>query len=275
MTVPFNYLLLRTVVGIIAISIAGICTWAFYFATDLAFFHSTESTTEVLLPTSISVTFHFGAVVPFAGMLFIVGAFLLGYNGMGKLQFWLAKFAAISAFLIAIFPTSINMDWVRSLPQLLAIVPRECLTLKPEEIICNVYDNDMVSLIHFVSAFLLIAILFVFCVIFFKRALKKLKINPDHKKLKIRAALYLVCAVAMLLSAIYYGLFADRQDPSNPALFYVELICLVAFGVSWLVAGKQLPFIGYDPQTEKAMTLQVDTALADKSDITDETSIKP
>lgn len=248
---PFNYELLRTLIGIIAISIALICIGSFYYVTELSIFVPGTNNTEIFLPTSISVTYHFGAQTPFVGMLFIVGAFLFSYGGSSTLQFYLAKAAAVFAFLVAIFPTSINMNWVKRITELENTLPRKCLT---QTEICYVYDFFLTARVHQVAAILLIMILFAFCLIFLFRVRSKITRHPSHPKLKARAAIYAICALSMIGAGIYFLVSADSSNPADPALFYVEFICLLAFRISWLVAGKKITILAEDKDKEGSMT---------------------
>ncbi|MDU0354123.1 hypothetical protein RS130_09405 [Paraglaciecola aquimarina] len=133
---PFNYEILRTIIGWIAISIAVICSISYFCYTNIPPAISA-------VPTSISVSFHFGSIIPFVGLLFVVSAFLFAFDGAGKLQFWLSKLAAICAALVAIFPTNINFEWAMSHPELKLLLPPICmekLAQDPTLLACNIYD---------------------------------------------------------------------------------------------------------------------------------------
>lgn len=113
----FDYRTLRFILGWIAFS--------------LPFVVSVVSTTSL---KSISASYHTEAQDIFVGLLFIVGSFLVVYNGHLIREAVASKIAGFAAILVALFPTA-----------------------------CYTCDVDLNSTIHYVSAVLLFGILTYFC----------------------------------------------------------------------------------------------------------------
>lgn len=261
-----DYRALRMIVGLIAVCIAIVCTGLFVFHTGKA-----------IIPTSISVTYHFGARDFFVGALFAVGGFLLAYKGWTTTELWLAKIAGISAILIAVCPTSVDLGWVHTaeLP-FDATQCKVCDTvggLSEKEALqtagangaaieatgkCITTGSKFTPVIHGSSAFLLIGILFYYCIGFYRRVQTKIKEYPDMKVLKWRRSIYLVCALSMALSAIVGGyMLMVNSAPDNTAIFWVEFVCLMAFGVSWIVASKRAWLLSYKKEVEEEVDIKV------------------
>lgn len=245
MNKEINYKILRLIVGTIAISIAIVTTILFCVYSG-----------KIMIPTSISVTYHLGARDFFVGSLFAVGSFLIAYNGFSKTEKVLAKFAGIFAILVALFPTTVNLNWIES-----AQIPFDTQFCKiyDEGNICNTTSLEETPYIHGVSAMLLIIILFYYCLGFANRANTKLKKRPGMTRFRIRKWIYMLCASAMVLSTGFLLLskWLDNS-PDNTAVFWVEFICLWAFGISWLVASKRLPLISYKEKDEDDADIEME-----------------
>ncbi|MAA72398.1 MAG: hypothetical protein CL679_11825 [Bermanella sp.] len=176
-----NYRALRLIVGIIAVSIAT-------FTSILFAIHAGKS----IIPTSISVTYHLGARDFFVGSMFAVGAFLIAYNGFDRIEKVLAKFAGVFAILVAIFPTTVNLNWISAegilfdtgICQILSVA--EDTESQSKTTKCNTTNMKLAPYIHGVSAVLLIFILYYFCRGFAKRVKEKLEKSPLMKKLRVR-----------------------------------------------------------------------------------------
>lgn len=113
----FDYRALRFLVGLIAIFLPIIV--------------SLLSTTEL---SSISASYYTNARDVFVGMLFIVSAFLWGYNGHTSREAVASKIASLAAMAVALCPTSSDL--------------------------CEI---DTLSIIHAIAAFVLFSILVFFC----------------------------------------------------------------------------------------------------------------
>ncbi len=86
------------------------------------------------------------------------------------------------------------------------------------------------------------AVLACLCVIFYRRARAK-----GHREALWRSYIYAACAITILLVIAVLGIdnFTGNHLASKlPRLtFYGERAGLIAFGISWLVASRALPFI--------------------------------
>ncbi|GJM10460.1 MAG: hypothetical protein DHS20C11_27360 [Lysobacteraceae bacterium] len=164
--------------------------------------------------TSISQAYREGGWARdiFVGFLFAIAAFLLAFNGHTKVQMVLSKVAAFAAMGVAMFPCK-----------------------------CETYE-EIVPHVHGVSAAIMFLILAAFCYTFFKRALSK-----GHPQAKVRAAIYAVCGVSIVLVILvlaYDGVTGGSIKSSFARLtFFGEAVGLVAFGVAWLTASRNLPLI--------------------------------
>ena len=83
-------------------------------------------------------------------------------------------------------------------------------------------------------------ILAYFCYVFYRRAIEK-----GHGEAKVRATIYAVSGVAILLAIV--GLAFENLSGGvlsshfSPFIFYGEATGLVAFGISWLTASRTIP----------------------------------
>jgi len=164
--------------------------------------------------TSISASYYSTGPAQsiFVGYLFATSAFLLAYNGRSRTEMVLSKVAAAAALGVALFP-------------------------------CNCADTtEQSSPVHWVSAASMFVILTYFCYTFRQRALDR-----NHFEAKIRAAIYLICGIAMLVSIAVLG--ADALSHRwlthrvSDLVFWGETVSLIAFGVSWLTASRVLPLL--------------------------------
>lgn len=148
----------------------------------------------------------------FIGFLFAIASFLLGYNGRSQGEMISSKVASAAAIGIVLFPCDCDGRPGRT------------------------------AWVHFTSAAAMFLILIYFCCAFYGRARDK-----RHTQALRRARIYALCAFAMSASiAAIAGdaLFRGALSARFPTLtFWAELIALVAFGVSWLLASHFIPVL--------------------------------
>ena len=148
----------------------------------------------------------------FIGFLFAIASFLLAYNGYSRPEMILSKVASVASLGIALFPCQCD--------QPAAGVP----------------------VVHFASAATMFLILAFFCYAFYRRARAK-----GHSEANVRAIIYVVCGVAIVLSILVLALDAVLGRPLSGRLprltFYGEATALIAFGISWLIASRTLPVV--------------------------------
>jgi hypothetical protein len=148
----------------------------------------------------------------FIGFLFAISAFLLAYHGRSTFEMVISKIAAFSALGVAMFP-------------------------------CNCGGHpEIIPHVHYISATIMFLILVAFCYSFYKRAHDK-----GHTQAIIRAYIYAICGITILLVIAAIGLdFVLGEAISSKfsrLTFYCEAAALVAFGIAWLTASRILPLI--------------------------------
>ncbi|MDP6633578.1 MAG: hypothetical protein QGG42_01600 [Phycisphaerae bacterium] len=158
--------------------------------------------------SSISASYYTNARDVFVGMLCVVSAFLLAYNGHWLRESIASKVASVAAVCVAVFPTSPAGG-----------------------------GYSMTSWVHFGSATVLFSTLAYFCLGPFRKNTK----GQSGKK-GVRSKVYLVCGstmiacMAVMLAAIS---FLSREVITTWRIIYWgEATALVAFGAAWIVAGK-------------------------------------
>ncbi len=163
---------------------------------------------------SISESYHRDAMARdlFVGLLFVISALLITYNGRSWLEWGLSKLAAIAALGVALFP---------------------CACGEAESII---------SKIHGGSAGVMFAVLGFFCYLFIQRA--KTKTYPQAK---LRITIYIICCGAIILSIAMIGinfmLDGGLEGSIKRLVYKFEALGLIAFGIAWLTASRMFPVI--------------------------------
>ena len=196
----FDYRGLRFAMGCVALSLSFLVVWI----------------AKIPL-SSISVSYYTGARDVFVGSLFMVGTFLIAYNGQYVHEAILSKIAGIAALVIALEPTS-------------------CLVALDPSICAGVITSGHPK-IHGIAALIHFSILAYFCLIPFRRqAIKKGAIG------KRRWVIYTLCGWAIIwsLSAVLLSEFGFLHI--ERLVFYAERVALSAFGIAWIVSGHKLPF---------------------------------
>jgi hypothetical protein len=148
----------------------------------------------------------------FVGFLFAVGAFLAAYNGRSKPEMVCAKVAAVSAFLIALFPCG-----------------------------CGGRD-EIIRGVHYAAAAAMFVVLAFFCWKFYERAIGKIHEKPQAR---VRALVYAACGLVIVVSILCLainGLLDGKLSQDHPTFVYwFETAGLLAFGISWLTASHVVP----------------------------------
>jgi peptidoglycan biosynthesis protein MviN/MurJ (putative lipid II flippase) len=106
---------------------------------------------------------------------------------------------------------------------------------------CGTHE-EIVPYVHYISAAAMFIVLACLCGIFFKRARLK-----GHREAKWRSYIYAVCGITIVIVIAVLAIDHFAGDPISSRIprltFYGERAGLVAFGISWLVASRALPFI--------------------------------
>lgn len=169
---------------------------------------------------SLSAYYHTNARDVFVAVMIITGTLFFTYRGYDYTDSILANLAGISAFGIALFPTSSKNI--------------SCL-------ISNTYENP---LIHYIFAGTFFITLIIFTLFQFTK--KSINSLPTSRK-KIRNKIYIFCGIVMIISLLLIVIhkFGTKQisvtlNLEKQFTFYMEWIFLIAFGISWLIKGKAI-----------------------------------
>jgi len=162
---------------------------------------------------SISASYYTEARDLFVGLLFVVAALMLAYNGHNRRESIASKTAAIATAGVALFPTAPLVG-----------------------------DSDWKSFVHYACAIVLFCILAYFC---FGPFRERTKGRAGMKGR--RARIYLTCGWVIVLSmvglAIAKVLLPAAIVSTYKMTYWAEFAALWAFGIAWITAGKVLPFL--------------------------------
>ena len=150
----------------------------------------------------------------FIGCLFAISSFMFAYNGDSAAEMILSKIVALAGLGVALFPCGCG----------------------------DVTDPKAHPNVHYTFAGIMFIVLACLCRIFYQRAKAK-----GHREAKWRSYIYAICGIAIVIVILVLGidgltkghLLSKVPEPT----FYGEWTGLVAFGISWLVASRALPFI--------------------------------
>jgi hypothetical protein len=170
---------------------------------------------------SISAYYYSNMRDPFVGLLCMVGVFLYSYQGLSWVDDLVTNVCGLLAIGVAFFPTQMEDErWIKvGVAQL---------------------SDYQSSFVHYTCALLLFVLLACVSTFLFT------KTNPDKKPTKQKLArnrVYIACGLVMFAAMLVGGGFSlpPFQHAAPPHLiFWVEAICLNAFGVSWLIKGEAL-----------------------------------
>ncbi len=195
----FDYRGLRFAMGCVALSLSFLVVWI---------------AQEPL--SSISVSYYTPARDVFVGSLFMVGTFLIAYNGHYLHEAILSKIAGLAALVIALEPTSCS------------------ITQAP--VICANVTTSGHPTIHSIAALTHFSILAYFCLIPFRR---EPHASPAGKR---RWVVYTLCGWAIIWAIVAVVLSEFGLIHVPRLVFYAETLALCSFGIAWILAGHKLPF---------------------------------
>jgi Protein of unknown function (DUF998) len=160
------------------------------------------------LESSISAYYHTPMGAVFVGVLWALAVFFASYNykplpgfNLDNKLSWAAGIAAVG---VALFPTT-------------SVAPSQ--------------SEQVVGRVHLTFAGLLFALLAVFALFLFPRSSGAM--TPEKRR---RNALYRTCGGVMVAAMLL--MFPSNLAPDSlHAFFWLETICVVMFGISWLVKG--------------------------------------
>lgn len=210
------YTYLQRAVGVIAVLLPA----------TLAVGHLILGGDEPGLRGSISAYYytHMGNV--FVGALCALAVFFLSYNYRPIRSFetdnLLSRFASLAAIGVAVFPTADDAVFAST-------------------------GEKVVSTLHLICAGILFGLLGVFSLFRFTMTGPSGVTTPQKRR---RNRLYRICG-ALIFASMALVLVSNvvEPPPSWHALFWLETVCVVAFGVSWLVKGGFLGIMADPPTT--------------------------
>ena len=150
----------------------------------------------------------------FVGCLFAISSFMFAYNGDSAAEMILSKIVAAAALGVALFSCGCGKE----------------------------PDPKAMPSVHYTFAAIMFIVLACLCGIFYQRARAK-----GHRQAKWRSYIYAICGIAIVIVILLLGIDSLTKGHLLSKVprptFYGELTGLLAFGISWLVASRALPFI--------------------------------
>ncbi len=206
---------LRSLVGVLGI-LLPLILWL------LLYVHSGHSTPL----DSISHYFFTRVGSIFVIIVSLLAIFLLVYKGYETVDFILSSLAGISALLLLYFPTS-NIDCSFLL---------DCNT-----VITKIEDNTFRETFHFAMAGIFLGCLALISIFLFTKHTEDTK-GLVMPKLKAENMTYIICGFIMLLAMLLiltniFGLLSKEDFNNKNLTFWLEVLALEAFGVSWFKKG--------------------------------------
>lgn len=191
--------------------------------------------------TSISHYHYTYSGVIFTGFLMAFGFLLISYKGYDDGEFFsdnkITNFAGMCAIIVVLIPTKYKAG----------------LDCTP-----NYHTDDIFGAIHLITAGIFIVLLGVMS--YFKFTLNNDKTNSSY--VKCRNFFYKLCGsvifIVMLLLVVGYAIeiYGGGSFKMNSKTFWLEVIALEFFGVSWLIKSKskimkRLSLVSEDEMEEK------------------------
>lgn len=230
----FNQLRLRLFVGVVAV-LLPILTFGLA-GTPLS---------------SISASYYTNARDIFVGLLFALGVLLWAYDGRASTPSNAAKESGIRSIVRKILRVERKGEQglVTTLGGITAIAAALCPTA------CNTCETNPISIIHYVSAFVLFSTTVYFCLAIFRdHAKAKAEENEQNGRLgtkqRIRARIYLACGLGIMACILAAGgaqLFGGPvAEGAWGITYWAEFVALWVFGFAWMAASRILPWFA-DP----------------------------
>ncbi|RYY55961.1 MAG: hypothetical protein EOO09_08395 [Chitinophagaceae bacterium] len=176
---------------------------------------------------SISHYYYTRANPVFTVIVSLLAIFLLVYKGKEPVDFIFSSLAGISALLLVLFPTSNLTDNCND-----PVFPESVMVLRvsPGRVLFHYISSGVfLGSLAFISAFI------------FTRSDKPAFARTARKRMRNR--IFRTCAGVMVLALAiiltnFVGLVSDDFFQTYDITFWMEVVALEAFGVSWLVKGE-------------------------------------
>ncbi|MCJ7681803.1 MAG: DUF998 domain-containing protein [Candidatus Aminicenantes bacterium] len=204
-TLVFSYLILRRAIGLLGFTLPFILSIGAF----LIFRTGMQS--------SLSSYYHTDMRNVFVGTLFVIGFFMLSYQGYEPKDNWAGNLGCVFAVGIALFPTDAG--------------PVGNGGLSPT------------GYIHFIFAALFFLTLIYFSLVLFT------KTDPEKtptKEKRERNSVYKSCGYIMCLCLVFMAIYILLPDSVQSILnaynpvYWLETFAILAFGISWIIKGETL-----------------------------------
>jgi hypothetical protein len=205
-----SYFTLRKIIGYSGLLLPFIC-WAFAWKYE----------------SSISDYYYTRSGVFFTSILTLCGAFLIAYRGEEQFEETISDniitwIAGILIFIVAFVPTPFSTE-----------SPCNCGPTP----ICHC--SNILGWIHFGSAALFFLSMGYLSIFRFRRDK-----NPEDRQKVVRYFIYLICGIVIWAVLLFAGFMIFFFDVKDHFVFWIEVVLLLSFGISWLVKGKALVDLG-------------------------------
>ena len=184
------------------------------------------------------------------GALFFICGFLLTYKTETTFEWIIAKAAGLAAVGVAIFPTEDNgceiAEQETAPGRAFSVLTNNLDTNGDREVVLSETPFSLfvdVETIHLISAVILLVVLVIFCLKIFTRiSPSDLDENDNVKPLKLRRNRFYRLLGVVMLAALGMILLDKWKEftwwEANNMMFWMELVVLVAFGISWMIKGR-------------------------------------
>lgn len=173
------------------------------------------------IQNSISAYYHTSLGNLFVGIICAMALCFWAYEGYGRVDRIFGVLVAIFAFCVAMFPTSVGPPYT------------DCLNAD--------VTNGVIGRIHLACAILMFLGLAFFSLFLFTKSKVGEIIDRDKRR---RNRIYKACGVAIITFMILIGIYWLWLDEVYSSLskfkpvFWLEALCLWAFGISWFTKGR-------------------------------------
>jgi len=208
------------------------------------------------ITSSISASYYTNARDVFVGLLFVIGAFLLAYNGRSRDltpdtvgKFW----QDLEKFWNGAIEFRIGMRKIEErVVSLIGGVAAICSALFPTA--CDSCGNEIKFRIHIAAAVILFSTIAYFCLVAFRGQVKDA--TDKEVKKKRRDRIYSFCGwgiiVVMLgLIAMQFTMPVLARNTWPPITFLAETVALGLFGISWMTASKIFIWLADEEEQHK------------------------
>lgn len=209
------------------------------------------------IPDSISWAYHTVARDIFVGPLFVMGAFLICYKGHQATPDRLKKITGFWKYVGGIFGGCAGnvSRWGRKNEEdivgWVGGIAAWGVALFPTSRCTQNCPRDVISTIHYISAFFLFAATVYFCLFAFRnRAQEK---TGEFPEAKLRVCCYWFCGlgITVILLGMIFVKWTRYGATIKNLTFVAETAALGLFGLAWLVASQYIPVFTNETQRRK------------------------